>query len=50
MLDMDFVLTIQNPHTYEQFIIYADTCVLSDDYLRMHHATFKQIPRDIHKL
>lgn len=32
------------------YVIYADTCVLSDDELRTLNITFKKIPRDITRL
>lgn len=32
------------------YVIYADTCVLSDDELRALNITFKKIPRDITRL
>jgi adenine-specific DNA-methyltransferase len=31
----------------EQYIIYADNCVLSRDIINKYHITFKKIPRDI---
>lgn len=34
----------------EAYIIYADTCVLSDNKLQQFHITFKKIPRDIARL
>lgn len=34
----------------EAYVIYADTCVLSDNKLQQFHITFKKIPRDIARL
>lgn len=34
----------------EAYIIYADTCVLSENKLQQFHITFKKIPRDIARL
>ena len=34
----------------EQYIIYADSCTLSDEYLQQKHIIFKKIPRDITRL
>ncbi|GAB4039360.1 site-specific DNA-methyltransferase [Spirosoma gilvum] len=34
----------------EQYIIYADSCILSDEYLQQKHIIFKKIPRDITRL
>lgn len=31
----------------DQYIIYADNCLLSKDFLLQHHLIFKKIPRDI---
>ena len=31
----------------EQYIIYADYCLLSKEFMRKHHIIFKKIPRDI---
>lgn len=31
----------------EQYIIYADNCVLDDSLMQKYHITFKKIPRDI---
>ena len=30
-----------------QYVIYADTCMVSDDDLKRWNITFKKIPRDI---
>lgn len=34
----------------EAYVIYADTCVLSENKLQQFHITFKKIPRDIERL
>lgn len=34
----------------EAYVIYADTCVLSENKLQKFHITFKKIPRDIARL
>jgi adenine-specific DNA-methyltransferase len=44
-LDYDFLSTI-NLET-EQYVVYADTCLLAKDYLSTHNIIFKKIPRDI---
>lgn len=31
----------------EQYIIYADNCLLTSDFMIIHHIIFKKIPRDI---
>ena len=46
-LDFDFLSTIQTPS--ERYVIYADNCVLSKDFLFEHNITFKKIPRDVRK-
>ncbi len=33
----------------DQYIIYADNCLLSDEFMRTNHIVFKKIPRDIRK-
>lgn len=33
----------------ESYIVYADTCSISKDWLTEHNITFKQIPRDIRR-
>ena len=51
-LDMDFLSTLRfggdsgaaRPGT---FIIYADRCLLSAEFMRRHGIVFKKIPRDI---
>jgi adenine-specific DNA-methyltransferase len=44
-LNHQFLSTIQTKA--EQYIIYADNCVLTKDYLTKHTISFKKIPRDI---
>ncbi len=34
----------------EQYIIYADNCLLSNDFMKKYNITFKKIPRDITRL
>ena len=31
----------------EQYVVYADNCLLTKEYITKHHLTFKKIPRDI---
>ena len=33
----------------EQYVVYADNCLLSDKFMRINHIVFKKIPRDIRK-
>ena len=33
----------------EQYVIYADNCLLTKDFMTKHHIIFKKIPRDISK-
>jgi len=47
-LDYEFLATIQ--HQSESYLIYADVCYLSDEFLEKHRITFKKIPRDISRL
>ncbi|AUD05845.1 site-specific DNA-methyltransferase [Spirosoma pollinicola] len=44
-LDYDFLSTVQTPA--EQYVIYADNCLISPDWLQQRHIIFKKIPRDI---
>lgn len=44
-LDFDFLNTIQTQAS--SYLIYADTCLLSEDELKRFRITFKKIPRDI---
>lgn len=50
VLDRTFLSTFTLADKAEQYIIYADCCRLSKDFLLAHHITFKQIPRDIKKV
>ncbi len=44
-LDKEFLENIKT--TAEQFVIYADNCLLTKEYRTKHHIIFKKIPRDI---
>lgn len=44
-LDYDFLATVTQPA--EQYIVYADNCLLSPEYLAEHSIVFKKIPRDL---
>ena len=44
-LDFDFLATIKQK--YEQYIIYADICLLPPDFMQRNNIIFKKIPRDI---
>ena len=33
----------------EQYVVYADNCLLSDEFMRVNNIVFKKIPRDIRK-
>lgn len=44
-LDHDFLATIRTKA--EEYIIYADNCTLTHEYLTMYAIRFKKIPRDI---
>lgn len=46
-LDKAFLNTISEPA--DQYIIYADNCLLSDEFMRLNNIVFKKIPRDIRK-
>jgi adenine-specific DNA-methyltransferase len=46
-LDYDFLSTIKNKAG--QYVIYADVCLLSKEFLTKHKIVFKKIPRDITK-
>ena len=50
VLDRTFLSTFTLADKAEQYIIYADCCRLSKDFLLAHHILFKQIPRDIKKV
>lgn len=47
-LNYDFLATIKTKAS--NYVIYADTCVLSQDMLNKNGILFKKIPRDINKL
>lgn len=44
-LDHDFLATIKIKA--EQYVIYADNCLLSKEFMAKHNIIFKKIPRDI---
>ncbi len=44
-LNYQFLSTIKNKA--EQYLIYADNCLLSKEFMVEHHLVFKKIPRDI---
>jgi adenine-specific DNA-methyltransferase len=46
-LNHDFLSTIKTKA--EQYIIYADNCLLTKEFMTKHHIIFKKIPRDITK-
>ena len=46
-LDHAFLASIKTKA--EQYVIYADNCLLTKDYMIKHHLIFKKIPRDITK-
>lgn len=46
-LNHEFLSTIKT--RAEQYIIYADNCLLTKEYMMKHHIIFKKIPRDITK-
>ncbi|MBO7597847.1 MAG: site-specific DNA-methyltransferase, partial [Bacteroidales bacterium] len=47
-LDKAFLNTIIQKA--EQYVIYADNCLLSAEFMQANHIIFKKIPRDIKKL
>ena len=47
-LDYDFLGTIYVRS--EQYVIYADNCLLSKTFMQNNNITFKKIPRDISRL
>ncbi len=47
-LDKAFLNTITQ--RAEQYVIYADNCLLSADFMQANHIIFKKIPRDVKKL
>jgi len=44
-LDDSFLRTLKTEA--EQYIIYADNCVLANEFMQKYHITFKKIPRNI---
>jgi adenine-specific DNA-methyltransferase len=44
-LDHDFLATIKTKA--DQYVIYADNCLLSKEFMAKHNIIFKKIPRDI---
>ena len=44
-LDHDFLATMKIKA--EQYVVYADNCLLNKDFMTNHHLIFKKIPRDI---
>ena len=48
VLDHEFLSTVKTEA--ESYVIYADACALSEEFLARHHITFKKIPRDIERL
>jgi len=44
-LDHAFLATMKNKA--EQYVIYADNCLLTKDFMTKNHIIFKKIPRDI---
>jgi adenine-specific DNA-methyltransferase len=46
-LDHAFLATMKTKA--EQYVIYADNCLLTKDFMTKHHIIFKKIPRDITK-
>lgn len=47
-LDMSFVRAME--HGAEQYVVYADVCLLTADILRQLNITFRQIPRDFRRI
>ena len=45
VLDGDYLATITVKA--ESYVIYADHCLLSEDFMERHRIVFKKIPRDI---
>lgn len=44
-LDHNFLATMKTKA--EQYVIYADNCLLTKEFMTRHHIIFKKIPRDI---
>ena len=49
-LDRGYLASIPPECAASSYVIYADTCLLSEDELRSLNITFKKIPRDITRL
>lgn len=47
-LDRDFLKTMKSRAL--GYVVYADTCLLSENELERYHITFKKIPRDISRI
>jgi adenine-specific DNA-methyltransferase len=45
VLNLDFLATLTRQT--ESYLIYADTCLLDEEFMRRHTIRFKKIPRDI---
>lgn len=50
VLNREYLASIPAECAAESYVMYADTCVLSDQELAAHSITFKKIPRDITRL
>jgi len=49
ILDYNFLATLDANYKAEQYIIYADKCLLPSEITTKHNIKFKKIPRDITK-
>lgn len=47
-LDRAFLNTITSKA--EQYVVYADNCLLTPEFMNLNHIVFKKIPRDIKKI
>ena len=45
-LNYEFLSSLETKKN-KQYVIYADTCLLSEEFMRKHNIIFKKIPRDI---
>ena len=45
VLNLDFLATLTRKS--ESYLIYADSCLLDEEFMQLHHILFKKIPRDI---
>ncbi|MFP7696460.1 site-specific DNA-methyltransferase [Trueperella sp. LYQ143] len=50
VLNRDLLASVPTECAADSYVIYADTCVLSEQELLAHNITFKKIPRDITRL